>query len=95
MYAIHPDILRLWRERKQDNDHKLDTYICYLENSRSLKKAAEQLHLHRNTLVYRINKIQESLHYHSNDSYTMDYIRLSIRVLHILEKRGIPLNINI
>ena len=51
------------------------------------------LHLHRNTLVYRINKIQESLHYHSDDLYTMDYIRLSIRILYILEKRGFPLNI--
>ena len=93
MYALHPDILRLWRERSKDKEHKLDTYICYLENGRSLKKAAEQLHLHRNTLVYRINKIQESLHYRSDDLYTMDYIRLSIRILHILEKRGFPLNI--
>ena len=93
MYALHPDILRLWRERCRDKDHKLDTYICYLENGRSLKKAAEHLHLHRNTLVYRINKIQESLHYHSDDLYTMDYIRLSIRILYILEKRGFPLNI--
>lgn len=93
MYALHPDILRLWRKREKDNDDKLDTYICYLENGRSLKKTAEQLHLHRNTLVYRINKVQESLHYQSNNLYTMDYIRLSIRILYILEKRGIPLNI--
>ena len=93
MYALHPDILRLWRDRRNDKDNKLDTWLCYLANGRSLKKAAEQLHIHRNTLVYRINKVQESLHYRKDDSYTLDYIRLSIRILHILEKRNIPLNI--
>lgn len=88
-YAIHPEIMKLWVSKYKDKDDKFDTYLCYLQNGRSLKKTAEQLHLHRNTIVYRIGKINDLIHCDPEDLYTMDYIRLSIRVLALMEEKKI------
>lgn len=85
MYAVHPGLLKLWHNKENEQDDHLNTYICYLRNGKSLKKTAEQLYLHRNTLVYRLNKINETFSLGSGDAYTEDYINLSIRVLEMMD----------
>lgn len=87
MYAVHPGLLKLWYNSQDDPDNSLDTYICYLKNGRSLKKTSEQLFLHRNTLVYRINKMNEQYSLNAEDAYTEDYISLSLRVLKNIERK--------
>ena len=39
----------------------IETLECYLQHNCDLKKASEEMFLHRNTLKYRINKIEELL----------------------------------
>lgn len=54
---VHPAILQL---KKLDEDSGMElvkTLRCYLERERAILETAEFLHIHRNTLSYRIQKI--------------------------------------
>ncbi|MDD7388784.1 MAG: helix-turn-helix domain-containing protein [Lachnospiraceae bacterium] len=79
--ACHPDIINLWHMDKEHHMDRLKTFSVYLNNERSLLNAAQELYVHRNTLVYRINKIFEILTCDLDDVYTRDYMKLSIRIL--------------
>lgn len=76
--AIHPDVAG-WIDRKSTVcDDNLTTLYHYLLHERSLRKAAEAMYVHRNTLVYRINRISEEMRYDLDDPYTRQYILTSI-----------------
>ena len=82
-YACQVDINNLWEAGKPDGGERVETLRAYLSNERSLVKAANELFIHRNTLVYRVNKILETLLCDLDDSYTREYMQLSIRVLRL------------
>ncbi len=42
-------------------DDLRETALCYLETGRNLMDTARQLHVHRNTVVYRVAKIERLL----------------------------------
>jgi len=46
----------------QENGTELcATLLCYLENSKSTSRTAKEMHIHRNSVYYRINKCMELL----------------------------------
>ncbi len=55
----HPSLLRLKQFDEKNGTQLFETFHAFLRNERSLVKTAEVLHIHRNTLVYRINKIAD------------------------------------
>jgi hypothetical protein len=83
-YACHPDVIHLWEEDKANQSDSILTLNSYLDNERSLVNTAQELFIHRNTLVYRLKKITNKIKSNLDDAYTRDYIKLSIRVLHLL-----------
>lgn len=85
--ACHPDIIHLWKLDQESQSERLKTFRAYLDNERSLVKSAQQLYIHRNTFVYRINQILEILEYDLNDAYTQDYMKLSMRILDIFGEK--------
>lgn len=85
--ACHPDVLELWKRRRTNDDYMFDTLKAYLNNERSLVNTAQVLYVHRNTLVYRVKKLTEFLHYDLDDVYTRDYMKLSIRTLELYEQK--------
>jgi hypothetical protein len=61
----------------QDYDQKIDSSLTavlrsYLKNNGSVKEPADELFIHRNTVNYKINKIEELLH--------MDLSSLDVRI---------------
>lgn len=57
----HPDVIKLNEyDRINDTDYVTDLYT-YLICGKSISKSAEKLHLHRNTFIYRLNKILDLL----------------------------------
>ena len=86
LYACHADIMRLWIQDVKHNTDRLYTFSVYLNNERSLLNAAQELYVHRNTLVYRINKIFEQLTCDLNDVYTRAYMKLSVRIIKLFGK---------
>lgn len=49
----------------------LDTVIAYFENMYNISKTAEELFIHRNSLMYRLNKIQELTGKNVKNAYEM------------------------
>jgi len=47
----------LYQHDQKNNTNLLNSLFMYVITERSLMKAAEKLHIHRNTLVYRLEKI--------------------------------------
>ncbi len=51
------DIRNIWEF--PESDMLIETFIAYCESSMNVSKAARNLYIHRNTLMYRLNKISE------------------------------------
>jgi len=52
-------VLRLAEYDLQNGSNLVETLKVYLLQERSLLAASQELHIHRNTLVYRLNKIEQ------------------------------------
>ena len=53
-------LLRLLQEDRENNTDLYYTLKVYLLNENNVTMAADSLHIHRNTLVYRLDKLQKS-----------------------------------
>ena len=54
-----PDAEKLLEHDKENGTELFGTYLFFLLNDRNLVKTAKELNIHRNTLVYRIERIRE------------------------------------
>lgn len=77
MLACMPAVLKLWQDA-QKGDEMFRTLKCFLDHERSIALTSAELFLHRNTTVYRIKKIQESMGIDLNDTPTRLYCHLSM-----------------
>lgn len=82
--AIHPDIRKIWCNSEDSHARdKLNTLSSYIKNERSLVKTAQDLYVHRNTLIYRLKKVISEMDYSVEDAYTRTYFTYSIDVLNL------------
>ncbi|MDR0459766.1 MAG: helix-turn-helix domain-containing protein [Coriobacteriales bacterium] len=58
---VHPDILRLWQSSLPRDRENIISLGVYLLNGCNLSATAKQLHVHRNTLDYRLQRISSDL----------------------------------
>ena len=63
-------LLRLLQEDRENNTQLYYTLKVYLMNENNVTMAADSLHIHRNTLVYRLKKIRECIEDDINDNET-------------------------
>lgn len=66
-----------------DRDHNVSftrTLSCFFASSRNITDTAAALHLHRNSVVYHLNKIQELLDLDFGDPTEMLLMEMSIRM---------------
>lgn len=87
LYVCHPDILTILYSDTDSASDRMNTLRSYLNNERSLVNTAQELFVHRNTLVYRIKKITDMMRYDINDVYTRDYMKLSIKVIDLYSQK--------
>lgn len=59
--VCHPAIMQLIQYDRENESNFLETLQVYLKNERNITKTAQELHIHRNTLIYRINRIEDSI----------------------------------
>lgn len=81
--ACMPGVIHLWKMQQKQKDDLFLTLKTYLDHERSVTKTSETLFTHRNTVLYRIKKVQEILHQDLDDPYVREYCRMSIRVLEL------------
>ncbi len=76
-----PELLRLMKHCKDDNNTLLETLKVYLECSRSKTETAKKLYVHVNTVKYRISQIQEILQLDLSDDPTAFQLSLSLKMI--------------
>lgn len=86
MMACMPSVLRLWKE-KQKGDEMFRTLLCFLDHERSIAQTSAELFMHRNTTVYRMKKIQETIGIDLDDAKQRTYCHISMHFLNALEKQ--------
>lgn len=77
---IHPSILILADYDRAHETHLLPTLNAFLQNECSWNATAAELYLHRNTLVYRIQRAKELIGLSLQDRHEREVIRLSCQL---------------
>ncbi|MBQ8974745.1 MAG: helix-turn-helix domain-containing protein, partial [Oscillospiraceae bacterium] len=78
--ACKKEIVQLVRGRQKDMD-MARTLEAYLLQERSLQRTSSVMHLHRNTVSYRIQKLSENSYIDLDSTYDREYIKFSFAVL--------------
>lgn len=72
---------------KENHTHLLETLEVYLTENCNLVRTAERLYIHRNSLVYRIRKLEEVTGYDFSLAGIRDCCRQAILVANFLNKK--------
>ena len=77
----HPKLRMLMDYDKKNNTQFAYSLYMYLLYERSSSAAAEAMKIHRNTLVYRINKIESIVNINYEDAMERQYLLMSCELL--------------
>lgn len=66
--SVREKELRLYEYDRQHSTEYFKTLFIYLKNSRSLHETADEMHIHKNTVSYRIARIREIVDADLNDA---------------------------
>lgn len=86
---LHPMIRRLIQYDREYHTDYLETFKIYLNNRCNVTDTAKQLHMHRNTLLHRIKRIEELLGSTFEDWQLRRVLLLSFDYLYLNDDRGI------
>ena len=81
MYILHPVVRKLQTYDKRNATDYGKTLQNFLECDRSLKRTADVLYLHKNTVGYRIERIKEMCGITLTDMQEVVHILISYRLL--------------
>jgi len=85
--CCNPELLLIWNEGHRNDREMMHTLFCYLRHMKSVSEAARELHIHRSTLVYRVNKIAAQAHLDLDDGATVHHVLLTQDILRYLTHR--------
>lgn len=88
MYCVlHPDVLLLEELDRKKETGWLELLKAYFDNECSLVNTAKAMYVHRNTLVYRLGKLKELMHYDWDNTYSREYMKQSVMILDFFWKK--------
>ncbi len=82
----HPKLLYLLEYDREHNTSFTESLYAYLKNARNITQTAAAVHLHRNSMIYHIKKIEEVLDISLADTDMLLYFELSFRFLEYEKK---------
>ena len=82
----HSEVIKLHEYDQKKDGCLVYTLQLYLQHERSLKAAANELHIHRNTLVYRLNQIKKYANLNFADPQSRNHIFLTCLILQYLHQ---------
>lgn len=82
---IHPIVWKILEQYGEEH-YMLNTVRAYLLCERNVSVAAKQLHVHRNTLLYRIEQLTDKLGYDFTNQEECLQIMYSIEIVEYLQK---------
>lgn len=71
----------LWEEDQRNNTSLVALLWFYLQSERSASATANRLHMHRNTVIYHIEKIQKRFDFDMDDKTVRDWLLLGFKEL--------------
>jgi len=78
---VHPWINKLMKFDKENKTEFLKTLKAYIENNRNANVTSNKLNIHRSTLFYRFNKMQDLLGISLDNSNNLFNLELSFKIL--------------
>ncbi len=81
----HERLLQLKNKSEENHSQLYQTLRCYLENHQNITKTAQDLYIHRSTLLYRLEKIQDIVKADYSDPDEFLYLLLSFRLMDMEE----------
>lgn len=85
--AIPAELSYLLDFDKQYQTNYMETLKVYLFERNNINKAASRLHLHRNTLKYRLDKIEAMTHSAIDDPHTSWRLQFGFLLLELVKRR--------
>lgn len=85
MQFCHPELIKLMDYDQTHATSFSDTLYAFVMNCNAPAELAKQLSIHRNTLYYRLSKIEEITNLKLNSMETIYQLYLSFQILHYLE----------
>jgi sugar diacid utilization regulator len=76
-----PKLDTLMEYDKEHNTSFTSSLYAYLRHSRNITETAKALHLHRNSMIYHLKRIEEILGFSLTESNTLLHIELSFRFM--------------
>ena len=86
IYLVHPAIIAICRYDNSHNTNLRDVLFYYLLSHCSLNKTAQRLYMHRNTVLNKLNKIEEITHLSIQDGYLQVYLIFSCLIMRYYER---------
>lgn len=86
IYLCSPGILTLTRYDQAYHNNLRDVLFHYLLHDRSIAETSKALYMHRNTTIYKINKIEELIHHSLDDPYYRFHLLFSCMVIRYYEE---------
>lgn len=83
----HGILWPIYREDCEKNTQDLDLLYCYLACERRANAAAEIFHMHRNTLVYRMERLQKRFGFDLDNPATRERLLTELNMLYARETR--------
>jgi DNA-binding PucR family transcriptional regulator len=85
---FHPALLKLLDHDQKSHTNYASSLKAYLESERNIVLSASILHIHRNTMVYRIGKIEEITGIDFQDSSLRLHFLMSFKMLDYMKICG-------
>ncbi|MBT9775481.1 hypothetical protein GPL15_03025 [Clostridium sp. MCC353] len=86
IYLCSPAVLTLTRYDQAFDCNLRDVLFTYLLNGRNIAETSKVMFMHRNTTIYKINKIKELIHHSLDDPYYRFHLIFSCMVIRYYEK---------
>ena len=86
MYMLYPGVAQIIRYDQENDSDLRDVLLQYLLNERNATKTADALFMHRNTVLYKIKKIESLLVDDLEDPVARERILWSCRMSEFCEK---------
>jgi len=77
----HPAIEKIQAYDQKNSTDYYQTLACYCRHFFQKNETAQSLHIHRNTLNYRIDRIQELFHLNLQDNRTLLHLIISLEMM--------------
>lgn len=86
---IHPGVLQLKKYDEKHNTNFYETLYQYLLQERNVVATAKSLFIHRNSMIYRLQRIEKLLNVNLDDPNMRIYLLLSFQIDQIMQNQKI------